>query len=87
MQINQRQLLCPRASLQLFLTGNSRVDIGVSLKVHQLMHVVLFGEAFVHAGFVLAHAPGQVVGYANVNQGVVCIGEQVDIASAYYFRA
>ena len=83
MSINQRQLLCPRASFELFLASNGGVDVGIGIEMNQLVHVVLLGKPFVHAGFMLAYAPGQVVGHVDVEDGVVGSGEQVDVVGAH----
>ena len=64
----------PRARLDLFLPRNGVIRIFAQFVIHQLIHVVLLGEACDELLFVLEHASHYVVRNARIKNGVVPVG-------------
>ena len=56
----------------------------IRFKIHQLVHVVFLGEALMRTRFVLGYTSNQVVRNADVKDGVVNVGEEVDVISAQH---
>jgi hypothetical protein len=77
--INQIDLLLARTSFDLFLSGDGRVDITGLFKVDQFVDVITLRKFAPLTFFVLSYTAMDVVRHASIENGIVFVGENVDI--------
>jgi hypothetical protein len=82
----QRNLLFSSILLDLLFSIGCHCGIGVSLKIHQPVDVVLLGETIKNPGFMLQDSLSQIISQAYV-QGSAQAGKDVDEIASLNLRA
>jgi hypothetical protein len=77
--IDEPQLPCAIPLLQLFLARNCGQWCCSDFVPHQLMDIVLFGEALDGVGFVFPYAANEIICNADVECAVAFTGKDVDV--------
>src|SRR5215467_9691402 len=76
--LDERNLPRPAPTLQRALSSPGLENGAILFHVDQLVDAVTFSEARDETTFVLGHAPGEVVGHADVERAVAPVGKNVD---------
>jgi hypothetical protein len=79
--IYQSIFLGPAPFFEFFFSFYGEIDVGIMLKINQVIAIIFAGEcvwvAFVF--LVLTNAPGEVVGHTNIQYGFSWIGDDINV--------